>query len=239
MPLARSCTPLGATAPSGWRTEVESSDSPQPQRGRHGRVISQTAVARRLGGLSPPVCDVLFHRVSRGWRGSWAVGTRWKGHSTGNCGSTAAEPTGPLNARQAARAVCRPAGPASRYRSLSAGSANNLSVSARLLDRNRRNLREKRKICVVKPSDSPRRSRLQRTRRPENPSPLYARTPGRGRGRTSWKGDSRTCQAWLASPTSRSQAEGTSNRELRAGASSEGDTRRTATRAPAFGRNGQ
>lgn len=42
----------------------------------------------------------------------------------------------------------RPGGDARRYRSLSAGSANDLSVSARLLDRNLRNLRRKQEnIC--------------------------------------------------------------------------------------------
>ena len=84
--------------------------------------------------------------------GLGARDTPWKGRSTGNCESMAAEPTGHLNARRAARAVCRPAGACvARYGSLSAGSANNLSVSARLLDRNLRNLRRKQENMRCEP----------------------------------------------------------------------------------------
>jgi len=54
--------------------------------------------------------------------------------------------------------------PAPRYEALSAGSANNLSVRARLVDRNLRNLRTKQEICVVK--TRPPRETAPRSRAP-------------------------------------------------------------------------
>jgi hypothetical protein len=155
MPLAR-CTPRGATAPSGWRTGVESSDSPQPQRGRSGRVIAQTAVARRLGGLSPRFATS-FSTASLaggGAPGSWVPGG--KGVPPATAGPRRPSQPGPSTLAWQRERCAVQQGPASLYRSLSARSANNLSVSARLLDRNLRNLRRKQEICAVKPAGSPR-----------------------------------------------------------------------------------
>jgi hypothetical protein len=199
-------------------------------------VLAQTAVARRLGALSPRFATS-FSTASLAVAG--LLGRRYPVerafHRQLRVHGGRAD-RAPQRSPGRASGVPSSRGPASRAnRSLSAASANNLSFSARLLNRNLRNLRRNQENmrCGTSRFSVPISLTAHKTSR-ESVLPL--RTNARPRPqRTSEKGDFRTCQARVARPHFTSQAEGTSNRELRARASSEGGTPRTATRCPRLG----
>jgi hypothetical protein len=110
----------------------------------------------RTRGFATSVCDVLFQLIALLPLGFRAEVPGGKGVPPATAGPRRPSQPGPSTLAWQRERCAVQQGPASLYRSLSARSANNLSVSARLLDRNLRNLRRKQEICAVKPAGSPR-----------------------------------------------------------------------------------
>jgi hypothetical protein len=115
--------------------------------------------ATLYGVPSARQCGSAIHRLRFQHKEQrWRV-PRGKGVPPATAGPRRPSRPGPATlAGQRERCAVRQGTRVARYGSLSAGSVSNLSVSARLLDRIFAICEENKKICVVKPADSPRRS---------------------------------------------------------------------------------